>query len=423
MVADLCAWWAAEGLEPALLTEAPDDPSWGQFQPDIPKRIQALAAEPGRVRAGFAELTSRSLMESSAGSWSMHRMTAAALRHLQAERGDADTAKPAAALLSAVYPGGSRGVHLSENWPLCARLTPHVRALWASGAAPETEAMDYLFNQAAIYLGKIADFPGGVEMARASLVLKQKRLPEAHRDIAVGFDNLGIALMRAGEVKESELHLARAVELHETHRPDSMDLAGSYDLHGRVMYEQALAGDAAALIRSLRRQQQALALCRRLAAHDSEETARMLNNLAVVRDRQGRTAAAARLSAAALAIHRRVLDPGDANLGHSLMNTGSYWLKSGAATEAEPLLREALQLWQTVFAAQPQHPDTRGVADWLISCLLTLARAGDRPDARRVEARALCDRYGFDFDREVEHARQFPLQPPEAWAAGAGPVR
>lgn len=407
IVADLCAWWAAEGLEPALLSEASQGWDWEDRRGEgISEEMQTLAAEPGRVRAGFAELTSRSLMERGDGHWSMHRMTAAALRHLQAERADVEMAKAAAALLAAVYPGGAEhDVNNSKEWPLCARLTPHVRALWASGVAPETEAMRFLFNQAAIYLGKVADFPGNLEMARASFALKQKQLPEAHRDIAVGLDNLGMALMRAGELAQAEAHLARAVALHETHRPDSMVLAGSYDLHGRVLYAQALAGNTAALVRSLRRFQQALALYRRLAGRDSEATARALNNLAVARNFQGRTAAAGRLSAAALAIRRRVLDPGDANLGSSLMNTGAYWLKSGSAARAEPLLREALELRQTVFAAQPQHPETRLAADWLISCLLTLARVGDRPEVLKAEARALCGQYGYDFAEREAVAR------------------
>lgn len=199
--------------------------------------------------------------------------------------------------------------------------------------------MGFLFNQAAVYLDKIADFPGNLEMARASLTLTQKRLPEEHIEIAIGLATLGIALMRAGELGEAEAHLARAVELNETHRRDSMDLAQSYDMHGFVLLAQARAGDAAALVLSLRRHQQALALYRRLAGRDSEATARVLINLAVSRNLQGRSAAAARLSATALAIDRRVLDPGDSSLGYSLMNTGAAWLKAGAATRAEPLLR------------------------------------------------------------------------------------
>jgi tetratricopeptide (TPR) repeat protein len=415
LVADLCAWWAAEGLEPALLTDAPDGWDWEDRAEDIPEAIQSLVRDGARVRAAFAALTGRSLLERGEGVWSMHRMTAAALRHLQQDGKDGATAKAAAALLAAVYPGGTaRNVNNSAEWPLCARLTPHVRALWASGAAPETEAVDYLFNQAAIYLDKIADYSGGLDMVRASFTLIKKRLPEEHRNMALGLGTLGVALMRAGELDEAEEHLARAVKLDEAHRPDTVRLANRYDQHGAVFGKLAQAGDATALPRALKRHQQALALFRQLSGRTSDDTAQALNNLALVRARQGRTAAAARLSQAALAIRREALDPGDARLGTSLVNTGSYWLKSGSVHRAEALLREALELRQKVFAEQPQHPETRNAASWLISCLLVLARAGDDAEARRAEARALCAQYGFDFDQEIEHAKQYPRTPPEA---------
>lgn len=80
-------------------------------------------------------------------------MTAAALRQMQGA-GAAAEARAAVALLAAVYPGGGeRNPAFSPQWRLCARLTPHVRALWATGAAPEGEATYYLLNQSAIYLG------------------------------------------------------------------------------------------------------------------------------------------------------------------------------------------------------------------------------------------------------------------------------
>ncbi|WP_299861223.1 toll/interleukin-1 receptor domain-containing protein [uncultured Hoeflea sp.] len=409
LVADLCAWWAAEGLEPALLTDAPDGWDWEDRAEDISEAIQFLARDGARVRAAFAALTGRSLLESGEGAWSMHRMTAAALRHLQQDREDGAMAKAAAALLAAVYPSDP---NVSATWSACARLTPHVRALWVSGAAPETEAMDYLFNQAAVYLGKIADFFGNLEMARASFALTEKRLPEAHVEIALGLATLGLALMRAGELGQAEEHLARALELDEAHRPETVNLANRYDQHGAVLSRLAQAGDATALPRSLKRHQQALALFRQQSGRTSDGTAQALNNLAGVRDLQGRTAAAARLSQAALVIRREVLDPGDARLGYSLVNTGSYWLQSGSANRAEALLREALELRRTVFAAQPQHPETRNAASWLISCLLVLARAGDDPDARQAGARALCAQYSFDFAEREESARQYPLAPP-----------
>ena len=414
LVADLCAWWAAEGLEPRLLTEAPEGWDWEDRREEMSEAIQTLAGDSGRVRAAFAALSSRSLMENTGGSWSMHRMAAAALRHAQLARGDAETGKAAAALLAAVYPGGRDGPNFLTILNACARLTPHVQALWISGAVPKTAAMPFLCNQAAVYLERIADFTGNLEMARASLTLKKMLLPQEHHDVALGFGVLGLALMRAGKLEEAEVHLARAVDLNERHRPDSTALAKRYEEHGFVLGKLAQAGNAKALDRAVKRHQQALVLFRRLAGRYNEDTAQTLNNLALMRDLQRRPAAAARLYEAALAIHRGILEPGDFRLGGTMINTGATWLQSGAAARAKPLLCEALELLQTVFAAQPQHPDTRLAAGWMISCLLTLARAGDWPESRRAETRALCDQYSFDFAEREEVAKQYPLQPPEA---------
>ena len=56
-VADLCAWWAADGLEPALLTEAPRGDWWKARKEETPEAVQALAADAGRFRAAFISLT------------------------------------------------------------------------------------------------------------------------------------------------------------------------------------------------------------------------------------------------------------------------------------------------------------------------------------------------------------------------------
>jgi tetratricopeptide (TPR) repeat protein len=174
----------------------------------------------------------------------------------------------------------------------------------------------------------------------------------------------------------------------------------------------ARAGQAAALPQALRRHQQALALQRRLHRGPSDAVARALNNLAGVRDLQGRGAAAARLYAASLKIWRAILPPGDARLAYGALNTGAMMLESGVADRAEPLLREALEIREAAFAAQPQHPDRRLAADWLISCLLRRAQAGENRGLREMQARQLCDRYGFDFDERQKFAARYPYTPP-----------
>jgi len=423
---DVLAWWAPEGLETGLFTDAPAGEWWDAVKDDVPDDLQALAADPGRVRAAVLDLQARSLVTrgTDTGGWALHRMTAAALRALQADRADDAPKRAAAALLAAVYPGGDRNPGDSPQWRDCARLTPHVQALWSSGAAPATAAMGTLLNQSAIYLGAIGDHAGEIVCARASLTLKEARLPEQHRDIAAGHATLGMALARQGDLDAAETHLIQAVALHERHRPKTADLADSYDLLGGVLLRRARQGDPAALPQAADRRRQALALRCDLFGRRSDPVAGALNNLAAVRSAQGRRVIAAGLYARSLAIRRQVLPAGDARLGYGLMNLGAARLRLGRANAAEPLLRQALALWETVHADRPHHEDRRIAADWLVSCLLVLARverAKAQIQARRAEAQAICDAYGFDFTKEIAYAQQQFSDPVDTPTAPARP--
>ncbi len=411
MVADLCAWWAAEGLYAELISDAPGGGTWEAIRDLIPEPLQALARDPARVREAFRRLAARSLILPDGAGWSMHRMTAAALRAMQAAA-ERDQGAAAVGLLAAVYPGGERNPGHSPQWPICARLTPHVRALWDSGMAPQIAAMEYLLNQSAIYLGMIADNPGMLVLAEASLTLKRVRLPPEDRVIAVGLATLGEALSRDGRLAEADAMLAEAVALNETHRPGSADLASTYEMHGDMLLALARAGQTDLLPRAARRYQQALALRRRLFGRRSDAVAGTLNNLGGVRDAQGRVPAAARLFAASLAIRRVVVPPGDARIAYAAMNTGAMLLKSGAADRAEALLVEALDNWEAAYAAQLQHPERRSAADWLISCLLVRAAAGENRGLREMQAKQLCDRYTFDFADWQRQATRYPYTPP-----------
>ncbi|MEL7116995.1 MAG: NB-ARC domain-containing protein, partial [Pseudomonadota bacterium] len=151
LVANLFAWWAPEGLEARLITDAPGGGKWDAGKDDISEDLQALAAEPARVAAAIAALEDRSLLRRDGTTFAMHRMTAAALRAMQ---GEAAQNVAAAALLAAVFP---YDIGDSANWPACRRLTPHVRALWDSGVAPETQAMSYLLNQAGVFFRVTGD--------------------------------------------------------------------------------------------------------------------------------------------------------------------------------------------------------------------------------------------------------------------------
>ncbi len=412
LIADLFAWWAPEGLQAELISGAPKGQNWDheEVKYDIPDSVHALTVEDARVRAAMAELEDRSLLSRGEDGSEMHRMTAASLRSMQELRGADEFSVAAAKLLAARYPSGEEP-NFSPNWPLCRNLTRHARELWETGLAPAIPAMDLLLNQAAIYLSRIGDFSGSLNMARASLSLKKARLPESHRSIAMAYANLGSVLEDMGELRSATKALERAVSLNEKHRPKSVDLALTYSLHGALLVALGRQGNGAAFEQAAKRFQQALALSLRLFGRQNDHVAHALNNLGAVREEQGRLAAATRLCVASLAIRRKVLPRGDTRLGNTLMNTGAQWLQTGRADLAEPLLDEAVQIEGAAYDKYTEHPEGKRTASWLISCLLTRARAGENTGAREARAMQLCKEFGFDFEERQQHALQFPYTP------------
>ncbi len=410
IVAQLCSYWAPEGLGPGLIADAPGGLLWDHWREDlIPEPVQSLAQDPARIRAAFAELSARSLLTGTGEARAMHRMTALALREI----GENALAPAPVALLAAVYPEGGEP-SVSSNYPLCARLTPHVRALLGSGASPEVAAWVYLLNQAGLYLNAIADYQGRLPMAEENLRIEEARLTEADRGLAVAHANLGVAYLRLQRWVAAEAALRRAVALNEEHRPGSADLADSLDLLGFLLGDHARTGAKGRLPEAAKLHQRAIALRRCLFGRRAEPVAAALNNLGGVRFLQRNLAAAARLQGASLSIRRDILPADDTRLATGCMNVGSCWLKAGEAAKAEPLLREALAIREAAFAEQPQHPERRTAADWLILCLLVRARAGVNRGVREAEAKRLCAEYGFDFAEMERRSRKFPDSPQEA---------
>ena len=206
--------------------------------------------------------------------------------------------------------------------------------------------------------------------------------------------------------------LRRVVELHETHRPGTEDLAVSLDQLGVVLDRMARAGQREHLPEAVKATQRALALRLGLHGRRAEPVAASLNNLGAIRRTQGRGAAAARLVAASLSINRDVLPEGDARIAYWGDECGASWLEAGRADLAEPRLREALEIRRAAYVAEPEHPDLRDAAGWLISCLLVRAAAGEDAAANEAEARRLCDEFGLDWAERQAKARQYPTRPP-----------
>jgi tetratricopeptide (TPR) repeat protein len=304
-------------------------------------------------------------------------------------------------------PGAPR---VSANWPDYEGLSDIVLKYVRAGEFPSSALAHGFLIDLTYYLDSIAKYDTAEMMALAVRNLLEARLPETDRLVAQALANHGVSLQRWGKFGSALALVERAVALHEANRVGSAELARSYLIFGGVLFDQGLAGHTAAFQQAARRFQQALVLLRRLSGR-GDEVAGALNNLGAVRDSQGRRAAAARLVGASLKMWRAMPQPGNVRLGVGVMNSGLMSLTAGRADLAEPLLREALGLLEVAYVGQPQHPDMRDSAGLLVSCLVVLAAAGDNTGLREMEARQLCDRYGFEFEVRKGEAMQYPYEP------------
>ena len=411
-VLELFAWCAPEGLDASLLTDVPCGHRIQGSEGVLSDDLQALCADPDRVAAATMALARRSLLLREGETFTLHRMSAAAVRALQGQAGRRDdAARQAAAVLAAAYPGGGeRSPAFSKNWPACAPLTPHVLALhraWPLAEADrlESAAADYLFNQASIYLRQMAEHGPALVLAEAALALKCARLPESHRDVALGWSTLGLAYKYSGRLADAVDVQAEAVRLHEEHEHGPAYLAKGHNNHAAALCALGQERADRALLEAAKvANETALALCREVFGAESAEVAGSLSNLALYHAALGETPDSLDLSRQALAIFRKVLPPGDALMGIALSNTGALHLTLGQADAARPLLTQALDLRRAAHV-RDNHPKVRQMARWLVYCHLVLAR---RDPENEAEARRIAANFGLDWDEHQRLAAQFP---------------
>ncbi|MEM7056884.1 MAG: TIR domain-containing protein [Pseudomonadota bacterium] len=397
MLMKVFAYLAPDDLWLGLVTALAAKNRGDEMYVPVPAALLTLAGEGPAVERAFSDLGRRSLMEPGehAGSWRMHRLAQAVQRGLLSDQGEGDSRFRAndesedwpaisAAVLAAGYPYDS---DLAENFPTCVRLNPHVAALDGLGAAaPATRAMDYLYNQAGTYYSTMRQDRISLRYAIANIRTKQRR-GVAPRDAMMdtGWSNLAARLSNLGRPVWAERASARAVQIAGEDlaaNPGVSDAnrAIGLSVHGGFLYRLAVhrRGDAILFDRARVRFHQALRLKRVEHGQRSREVAVDLNNLAALHSVRGRGGTAAVLCRTALSIRRRVLPPGDADLGEGCNNLGALLLERGNLAEAQPLLEEALAIFEVAFAANPSHPHTLSTARVLGAAHLL---AGDRAAA------------------------------------------
>lgn len=405
IVADIFAWWAPEGLSAELISDAPNGPGWSKYSGDLPQELAAFTQDAPRVMRAVRELVRLCLIEpEEQGRFAMHRLTGYSLRLGQTE----DQSTAAAALLMVQYPYDAE---LVTNWPLCRALTPHARAIWATGQAPETQAIDTLMNQCGVFLSRQDDLEGTIACYRASLALKERRLSEDARELPMALGNLAESLAELPNPaarREAVEKINRAIALDEAHRSGSADLSARYMQAANIHYRLALAGEEDQIAAGLARIAQAKAIRLDLSGSNQELMAYCFASEAVLHGLNKDMTAAIAADENALAIRRN----GDrGSLAASLNSLGGKYLMVGAADRAVPHLRECYDIRIEIYAEVPNHSDLRATAAWLATALLVQARAGKNIYQREAEAKVICNDYGLVFDTVKQDAERYPLEP------------
>jgi tetratricopeptide (TPR) repeat protein len=184
----------------------------------------------------------------------------------------------------------------------------------------------------------------------------QIALPEA----AILLSRLGRYCYERAQYAEAEVHLTAALHLYEQiWGPEHIDTAKTLNALALLFDKQ---GDTH---RAELYQQRALALYEQIFGSDHIETAAMLNDLGLLyRDRADNTQAESLLQRA-LSIRERALHHDHPALAQSLDNLGLLYRNQGKLQQAEPLLQRALSISEQVYGTE--HPNLSTVLNNLAS--------------------------------------------------------
>lgn len=381
---------------------------WAEILRPIPDALKALAKDRAAVERSFAELVRYSLMERGAEANNpletghrVHRLTASVQRSL-----DGGSSRPAAtALLAAGYPEIAT---LEENWPACARRTPAIPAL--ADAQFGTAALEYLLNQASIWLAMQRRDQVALNYAEQMLCIRETRLGPNHKMTGTACNNLAWRFRRVGRLEDAVSLAQRAFDIGEANSM-SGDTRG-IRLNTLGLMQTNLANSLTEPARSdmragaARHYQEAIALGICLNGRASRQVGVRLKNLATLREAEGRWTLALLLHGRALALKRVVTSPDNLEIAYSLNHLGRVLLKSGRGRQGYrgagclDLLVEALMIREAVFSADPGHPERVSTANWLAIAHRALVRPGSPVNgthhADLTDAEALEKQYSLD---------------------------
>jgi tetratricopeptide (TPR) repeat protein len=409
----LLTYLSPDDLWPGLVTDLvgkldEETLEWKKILLPIPQALLALAQDRAAVERSFAELVRYSLMERGTEAdhpletgHRVHRLTASVQRAL-----DGGSSRAAAtALLAAGYPEIAT---LEENWPACARRTQAIPAL--TDGQFGTAALEYLLNQASIWLAMQRRDQLALKYAEQMLCFRETRLGRKHEMTGTACNNLAWRYRRAGRLEEAVSLAQRAFDIGEATSMSGGTRGIRLNTLGlmQMNFADSLTEPARSDMRAsaARHYQEAIALGICLNGRASRQVGVRLKNLATLREAEGRWTVALLLHGRALALKRLVSSPDSLEIAYSLNHLGRVLLKSGRGRRGYrgagciDLLVEALMVREAVFPDDPGHPERVSTANWLAIANRVLVEPGSpitgTHRADLTESEALEKQYGLD---------------------------
>jgi tetratricopeptide (TPR) repeat protein len=342
----------------------------------LPDELADIVRDPIACNAVFAALGRYSLAAVGPFEIGLHRLVQAVIRARLSADDERHWARVAVRLVNADFESGG-----TSAWPAFERILPHLLA--AAGHAERLGVAGVtvgpLFGRAASYLFECGHYRQAVPLARHGLEATEAALGSAHLDVGARCDELGRALLAAGEPAAARAQLERALQI-------GVDLLGADhpevgDRHNDLGWVLQELGDLAAARQHYER---ALAIGVEALGPGHPDVGTRRSNLGLVLREQGDLAAARREHELALRIGVAALGEDHPDVGLRRNNLGLVLRDQGDLTGALDQYRLALSILGASLGAE--HPRVVLVRNNLGSALRV---AGDPAAAQAELERAL----------------------------------
>jgi tetratricopeptide (TPR) repeat protein len=205
-------------------------------------------------------------------------------------------------------------------------------------------------NQLGAALVKAGDLQAAASRLKRALELSEKSLGEEHLGVAPILNNLAVLYRNQGQYAEAEPLYKRSLKiLEKSLGTEHWSVATSLDNLAVIYKYQNRYSEAEPL------HQRSLKIREKVLGAEHRDVAMSLNNLAVLYGDQGRYSEAEPLYLRSLKIWEKALGAEHPDVVTSLNNLATLYNNQGRYSEAEPLLQRSLKIREKVLG--PEHPD------------------------------------------------------------------